>query len=242
MNQHCPSEPLAPALSDGPGAAQHPSTPQPETVPKQELEQDLVQEQKARLEPATAEKPATAKKPGPANKPYPLVVLIGPSGAGKTTIGQALSAELECQFRDTDADVERTSGRTIGEIMVDDGEAAFRLLEQQAVQQALSEHRGVLALGGGAIINEHTRAALIGHCVVFLDVAVGPAIRRIGLDQSRPLLLGQPRALWAALMDKRRGQYLECMHLQVDTSARTPEQVVQHILQALPHLPRADHL
>lgn len=165
----------------------------------------------------------------PASAAHPLLILIGPSGAGKTTVGQALATLLGCQFRDTDLDVQAHTGRSIREIIIDDGDAAFRVLEHQAVVHALATHRGVLALGGGAIINEHTRAALAGLPVVFLDVSAGQAIARIGLDGTRPLLLGQPRAQWSALMEKRRHHYVECAAIRVDTTGCSVEQVVEQL-------------
>ena len=78
----------------------------------------------------------------------PRVVLVGPMGAGKTTVAQLLAARWGVTVRDTDHDVEAAEGRAISEIFVDDGEAHFRSLEKAAVTRALSEHPGVLALGG----------------------------------------------------------------------------------------------
>ncbi len=164
---------------------------------------------------------------------HPVAILIGPSGAGKTTIGKQLAAQLGCDFRDTDADVELTTGRTIREIILDDGDAAFRVLEQQAVAAALDQHRGVLALGGGAITHAHTRELLQGLPVVMLEVSAGEAIRRIGLDGSRPLLLGQPRAQWSALLNQRLPLYHACSRLRVDTTGRSVAEVVDEVVLLL---------
>ncbi|WP_344606433.1 shikimate kinase [Sporichthya brevicatena] len=144
----------------------------------------------------------------------PRVVLVGPPGAGKSTVGRLVAERLALPLRDTDADVEATAGKPISEIFVDDGEAAFRALERAAVATALTTHDGVLALGGGAILAEDTRARLgeyadAGGAVVFLDVGLASATRRVGFNRDRPLLLGNPRAQLMQLMDARRSFYLE---------------------------------
>src|SRR6476646_8250477 len=100
----------------------------------------------------------------------PRVFLVGPMGAGKTTVAALLAERWGTSVRDTDRDVETTAGKEIAEIFVADGEERFRLLEHAAVAEALADHDGVLALGGGAVLDERTRAALDGHMVVFLQV------------------------------------------------------------------------
>src|SRR5690242_19629036 len=126
----------------------------------------------------------------------PLVLLVGPPGAGKTTVGRLVAQRLGVPFRDTDADVEAHAGRTVADIFVDSGEAEFRALERTAVARALAEHDGVLAVGGGAVLDEGTRDGLAGHTVVFLSVEVKDAASRVGFNRDRPLLLGNPRAQW----------------------------------------------
>lgn len=143
------------------------------------------------------------------NQVRPKVVLIGPPGAGKSTVGKLVAKRLALSLRDTDADIEAAAGRPIAEIFVDEGEPAFRALERQAVAEALSTHAGVLALGGGAILDPDTRALLAGHTVVFLDVGLAQASRRVGFNRDRPLLLGNPRSQLMKLMEARRNFYLE---------------------------------
>ena len=92
----------------------------------------------------------------------PRAVLVGPPGAGKTTVGQLLAEALGVPFRDTDADIEATAGKPISDIFVDDGEDHFRALERAAVAAALESFDGVLALGGGAVLADETRAAAAG--------------------------------------------------------------------------------
>ena len=123
----------------------------------------------------------------------PRVVLVGTMGAGKTTVGRILAATWGVGFRDTDQDVEAAEGRSVSDIFVDSGEAEFRALERAAVAAALAEHDGVLALGGGAVLDESTRERLAGHRVVFLRVGLSDAAQRVGLGVSRPLLLGNVR-------------------------------------------------
>jgi shikimate kinase len=149
------------------------------------------------------------------------LVMIGPPGAGKTTIGRRLAKRLEVAFVDTDEVVEAQTGQTIGEIFVGQGEAAFRELERRAAKEALAAAQSgpvVIALGGGAPLDPATAAGLAGATVVFLDVSDAVAIRRVGLNSTRPLLAGSPRKAWRELMAKRRPVYegLASVIIQVD--------------------------
>jgi shikimate kinase len=159
----------------------------------------------------------------------PLCVLVGPPGAGKTTTGQTLATLLGVEFADTDAAIERTAGKPIPDIFVDDGEATFRALERAAVTFALESHGGVLALGGGAILDEHTRAALTGHTVVFLTVELSAAVKRVGLGAGRPLLSINPRATLKYLMEQRRPFYAAAATHTVKTDGRTPDEIAAEL-------------
>lgn len=160
----------------------------------------------------------------------PVLVLVGPPGAGKSTVGTAVAARLGVAFRDTDADVEASAGKPISDVFVDDGEAAFRALERTAVARALQEHDGVLSLGGGAVLDVGTRQLLSDHHVVLLDADLGAAATRVGMGQGRPLIGLNPRAQLRQLMQERRPMYLEVARDVVDTSALTPMQVVEQVV------------
>jgi shikimate kinase len=163
----------------------------------------------------------------------PVVVLVGVPGAGKSTVGQALAERLGVGFRDTDADVESTTGRAIADIFVESGEAEFRRLEAVAVSSALVEHEGVLSLGGGAVVDPSTRALLVGAPVVWLRVGLAAASQRAGLSGARPVLLGNVRAQMKALMDARAPLYTEVARLIVDTDEHSVDDTVEAILTGL---------
>ncbi len=163
----------------------------------------------------------------------PAVVLIGPMGVGKSTVGRLLGEHLGVDYRDTDEDIVAAEGRTIAEIFVDEGEPAFRAKEKAAVRAALAEHGGVVALGGGAVLDPETRALLAGQRVVYLSMEVEEAVRRTGLNVARPLLAVNPRKQWRELMEARRHLYEEVATAVVPTDGRTPEEVTQDVLDAL---------
>ncbi|MEU9059308.1 3-dehydroquinate synthase [Streptomyces sp. NPDC048430] len=163
----------------------------------------------------------------------PLIVLVGPMGVGKSTVGELLADRLGSSYRDTDADVVATAGKAIPEIFFDEGEEHFRALEQQAVRDAIERHTGVLALGGGAVLDAETRALLAGRRVVYLSMDVDEAVRRVGLNTARPLLAVNPRRQWRELMDARRPLYEEVAAVTVATDERAPEEVAQAVLDAL---------
>ncbi|GIH06282.1 shikimate kinase [Rhizocola hellebori] len=163
----------------------------------------------------------------------PLAVIVGPPGSGKSTVGTLLAQQAGVSFRDTDADIVAAQGKPIQDIFVEEGEEHFRALEREAVARALSEHDGVLALGGGAILAEQTRILLKAHTVIFLTVELGEAVRRVGIDQGRPLLMMNPRATLRYLMEQRRPLYEEVATHTVDTSGREPAEIVTEIAKAL---------
>lgn len=163
----------------------------------------------------------------------PRAILVGPPGAGKTTVGALLAQRWDTWFQDTDQLIEQAQGRSISDIFVDDGEPHFRALEHDAVTAALADHDGVLALGGGAVTDPRTREALAGHPVVFLRVGLTDAVKRVGLGVSRPLLLGNVRSRMKALLDERAPVYESVATVVVDTDGRTAEEVAAEVRRAL---------
>lgn len=163
----------------------------------------------------------------------PVVVLVGAPGSGKTTVGTAIAARLGVAFRDTDADIEAEVGAPISEQFVSDGEAVFRVRERDAVARALAEHDGVLALGGGAVLDASIRALLAPQRVCWLVVGPSAAGARVGLGAGRPLLLGNVRSQLVTLMRERTSLYQEVADIRVDTDDADVDTVVDAVVAAL---------
>ena len=160
----------------------------------------------------------------------PLLVLVGPPGAGKSTVGRLVAERLGVAFRDTDDDIEVSSGKAIPDIFFDDGEEAFRALERAAVLAALTEHSGVLSLGGGAVLDAGTRERLKPHNVAFLSVGLADATKRIGMSAARPVLALNPRAQLQQLLAERLPLYREVASIEISTDGKTPGQVLEELL------------
>ena len=162
------------------------------------------------------------------------MVLVGPPGAGKTTVGRVLARRLEVEFTDVDALIVERAGKSISDMFLQDGEDAFRALERQVVAEALTATDGVLALGGGSVLAAQTRERLRGHRVVHLKVGVTDGLRRTGMSTARPLLAGvNPRATFRALLEARAPLYREVASVEVDTDRRSANQVVRAVLEAI---------
>lgn len=162
------------------------------------------------------------------------MVLVGPPGAGKTTVGRALARRMGLPFTDIDAIIVERAGKSIADLFTDDGEDVFRDLERTVVAEALEATEGVLALGGGSVLAAETRERLRGHRVVYLTVGLADGIRRTGMSGVRPLLAGvNPRATFRALLDARAPLYREVAAYEIDTSRLSAGQVVRAVLVAL---------
>ncbi|MFN2479752.1 MAG: shikimate kinase [Pseudonocardiaceae bacterium] len=164
----------------------------------------------------------------------PAVVLVGPPGAGKSTVGRLLGDRIGVDFTDVDDLIVARAGRSISEIFITDGEPVFRELEEAEVADALAGCTGVLALGGGAVLSEGTRTRLRGRRVVFLSVGMAEGVRRTGMSTARPLLAGvNPRATFAALLNARLPLYRQVATAEVATDGRRPDEVAKDVLDAI---------
>lgn len=163
----------------------------------------------------------------------PRLVLVGPPGSGKSTVGEQVAQQLGEPFTDVDDVVEQRAGKSVADVFFEDGEAAFRELERQVCAELLAGQRGVVSLGGGSVLDPRTEADLVGLAVLFLDVAIADAARRIGFGQSRPLLSVNPRASWTQLMSTRRPVYQRVATFTVDTAERSVADVVADVLAGL---------
>lgn len=165
----------------------------------------------------------------------PKVILLGPMGSGKTTIGASLASELNCNFADTDQLISQDQGKSINEIFVEDGEAHFRMVEESIVIDALLESEGVLSLGGGAILSDATQQALrqTRGLKVFLDISLSAVAPRVGFNTERPLLLVNPRQKWQELMNVRRPIYESLADFTIDVSNLKVDEIVTQIVKVL---------
>ena len=163
------------------------------------------------------------------------IVLIGPPGAGKSSIGKSLAKELSLPFIDSDTEIEKSSGKKISEIFVDDGEAYFRALEVEKVKQLLQDFEGVVSLGGGAPINTEISQILesASYPVIFIDVSIAQAAVRIGFNKDRPLLLINPRQQWMNLMSVRRPVYEKLASDTVSSDSKKPHEVSKIIVEKI---------
>lgn len=165
----------------------------------------------------------------------PRLVLIGPPGCGKSTVGAALANKLSIEFVDTDYQIETSYGRKISDIFVDKGEAFFRELEFAALAESLQISDCVLSLGGGAPIAPRAQE-LLKSCaapIFFLDVSLAVAAPRVGFNRDRPLLLSNPRAQWQALAETRRPIYESLATFVIKVDSMSVEEVVNEIAAKL---------
>jgi len=163
----------------------------------------------------------------------PVAILIGPPGAGKTTVGGLLGALLGAEFLDTDSAIEEVAGKPVADIFISDGEAAFRDLERAAAARTIASHPGILALGGGAVMDLGTRQLLAGQPVVYLQTGFAAAVHRTGLDAPRPLLIGNPRTRLRELLEERLPVYEALAWVTVTTDDRAPQEIADEVAAAV---------
>ncbi|MBQ1083607.1 MULTISPECIES: shikimate kinase [unclassified Nocardiopsis] len=161
-------------------------------------------------------------------------MLIGSPGSGKSTVGEALARRLDTDLLCTDTEIERRAGKPISDIFLQEGEEHFRALEREVVAEGLRSWEGVIAVGGGAVLNEETRKELVDHHVVYLQVDFGEAAKRVGMDVARPLLSGNPRTQLRRLLNERLPVYESLASVTVPTTEYHPEEIVDAIVESLP--------
>lgn len=166
----------------------------------------------------------------------PRVVIVGMPASGKSTVGSQVAEALGVPFYDADDVIEARTGKLIREIFSDDGEDAFRALEEQVVMELLGTDDCVVSLGGGSVLSPTIRKAVTGMPVVWLEVGVATATRRAGLNQLRPLLLGDVRARMETLLEDRRHLYEEVATVRLTTDRSATHEIADQIVSALKEL------
>lgn len=161
----------------------------------------------------------------------PRIILIGPMGSGKTTVGQALAKHLSLEFKDTDQMIESQSGRLISDIFIEDGEEDFRALEKIILRTGLLEDSTILSLGGGACLSTDAQSAIraSGAFVVYLKISLSQVSGRVGFNQGRPLLMGNPRAQWQSLMNERAPIYESIATYICEVDSKSVEEITNEI-------------
>ena len=165
----------------------------------------------------------------------PRVILIGPMGSGKTTIGSLLAEKLGLAFRDTDHLIEEREEKAVSQIFLDQGEDAFRAIEKRVLRDELLTDGTVLSLGGGAPISIDAQSALraISSYIIFLDISLSTVVPRIGFNRDRPLLLNNPRGQWQSLMEARRPIYEALADVTINVDDKSEEEIVTIALSSL---------
>lgn len=165
----------------------------------------------------------------------PRIILIGPMGSGKTTIGSLLAEKLGLSFRDTDHLIEEREDKPVSQIFLDQGEDAFRAIEKRVLRDELLTDGTVLSLGGGAPISIDAQSALraISSYIIFLDISLSTVVPRIGFNRDRPLLLNNPRGQWQTLMEARRPIYEALADVTINVDDKSEEEIVTIALSSL---------
>ncbi|EPC01699.1 shikimate kinase [Litchfieldella anticariensis FP35 = DSM 16096] len=169
---------------------------------------------------------------------FPNLFLIGPMGAGKSTIGRLLAAELSRDFVDSDHEIQARCGADIPWIFDVEGEAGFREREQQMIDELTQRQGIVLATGGGAVMREVNRRALRDRgTVIYLYTTVEQQLKRTAKDRNRPLLRGNDREeILRSMFAKRDPLYRATADLIVRTDRRGPRSVVNEIVRRVGRL------
>jgi shikimate kinase len=164
--------------------------------------------------------------------PRPAVILVGPPGSGKSTVGPLLAARLRAGFLDTDDEVEAVARKQAGDIFVEDGEQAFRALESPVIQRALG-YPGVVALGSGAVLDRGVQRLLAGQRVAYLETSFAEVAKRVGMNRPRVPVPGNPRGMLRAMLDERLPLYEGVARVTVRTDDLSPEEIAGQIADAV---------
>lgn len=166
-----------------------------------------------------------------------LLVLIGPMGAGKTTIGRLLAQQLDYTFYDSDIEIERTTGATVSWIFEKEGEMGFRAREHKAISNIVQRSYVVLATGGGAVVTPENHVLLQQGVIIYLRASVEVQYERIHRDRNRPLLnTPNPQQRLTELFTMRDPIYQSLADITVTTGMTSPKKMVQEILGQLEQL------
>ena len=163
----------------------------------------------------------------------PRAIIIGAPGAGKTSVGRRVAERLGVEFHDSDAAIEKRAGKPVSDIFLSDGETDFRRLEREVIAESLKDIDGVLSVGGGAVLDPDTRDAFSRHTVVWLEVDLGNATKRVGMNSARPLLMGNVRGTMTTMLNERTPLYEEVATVTVDTNGRPLKDVVDDVVAEL---------
>ena len=162
-----------------------------------------------------------------------ICVLVGIPGSGKSTIGKELAKKINVKFVDTDREIEIKVGKSVGEIFIEDGEAAFRELEKAVVLESLKQDKTVVSLGGGSVLDQEVRLELLNHRTYWLDTSINNALKRTGSNTNRPLLLDSPRSTLKRLLEERSGFYAEVAVKKILTESKSINLITDEIYSDL---------
>jgi len=162
------------------------------------------------------------------------IILIGPPGSGKTSVGRILADELNLKAIDTDREIEEKSGKKIGDIFLEVGETGFRKIEREVVLESLEKQGSVISLGGGSILDPEVYEQLsMEPKVVYLEVSISNAAPRVGFNTDRPLLLANPRQQWLKLFEERKERYESLARYRVCTDNKKAKESALEIKELL---------